>query len=446
MQRRLSGEKKVARLARYLESSGMTLRRCLMLSMAVLLSSFLAGCGKSSPASSENDSAEPSLQEILSLPQASWQEASDWRVEHMIFDHVFDAGFFASHGFPINEQGRAVIKASELGTWHFDGTTEQFAQTLLPGDTDKPGDQHTLSFSKARNILLKDCEIHGDGGVEEALKFSASQFVVVSNCVLYGGKEDALDVVRGRNYVFRDVHFHALGDQGATVKASIKNLLIYRSAFHGRPRLRHVDEEILGIYHPGGTFIDIGNWSDYDVISRPATTGVKIDASFEDRKANAYDYKRATYPVQYWPFAAVPFTTGAFALAPTQLPLIGGFVLAGWRSSTRGEANVEEIKQRYGSELSWELAEEHFTVAQNQTGNHEFFAGVRNHDDYHFRLSSGEEILSSKSLATAFVPGDRIYLSARGRWFELLSGETYGTAHWKMLPSGRLCQGEAHLC
>ncbi len=433
-------------MARYLEFKGMALCQNLKISFAVLLCSFLAGCGKTSSDSSKNGSPDTTLEQVLSLPQATWQQVSDWRINHMVFDHVFDASFFASHGFPINEEGRAVIKASELGTWHFDGTTEQFAQTSLPGDTDRPGDQHTLSFSKARNILLKDCEIHGDGGVEEALKFSASQFVVVSNCVLYGGKEDALDVVRGRNYVFHDVQFHALGNQGATLKASIKNLLIYRSSFHGRPQLKHVDEEFFGIYHPGGTFIDIGNWSDYDVIPRPLTTGVKIEASFEDRKSHAYDYRKKTYPVQYWPFAARPFTAGAFALAPTNLPIIGAFVLSGWRSSTRGDTNEDEIKQRYGSELYWDLAEEHFTVPQNQDGNHEFFAGLRNHDDFNFRLQSGQEVLSTKALTSPFISGDRIYLSAQGRWFELVSGETYGTAHWKVLPSGRLCQGEAHLC
>jgi hypothetical protein len=125
------------------------------------------------------------------------------------------------------------------------------------------GDTSRLAFSKAYNILIRNCHIDA-GALREALKFSFSQNVIVENCTLVGGSEDALDIVRGNNYYFRNVKFIANGRQAATIKSAVSNVYFLNCKFLGNPST--------------GEYIQLGNWSDYDYIPDKKTTNIFIDS------------------------------------------------------------------------------------------------------------------------------------------------------------------------
>ena len=151
---------------------------------------------------------------------------------------------------------------SRDGLVRYDGSNKKRSLTPFSKSLDLDGDQHTLALAKVESVLIRNCTIRANR-VEEALKLSASKDVVVDNCVLFGGDEDALDIVRGSDYVFRNVRFIARGNYAVTIKGGVQRVDFINCTFEGKPKTDY--------------FIDLGNWSDYDVLERPKTDHVRID-------------------------------------------------------------------------------------------------------------------------------------------------------------------------
>ena len=151
---------------------------------------------------------------------------------------------------------------SRDGLMRYDGPNKKRSFIPPSKSLDLGGDQHTLALAKVESVLIRNCTIRANR-VEEALKLSASKDVVVDNCVLFGGDEDALDIVRGSDYVFRNVRFIARGNYAVTIKGGVQRVDFIGCTFEGEPKT--------------GYFIDLGNWSDYDVLERPKTDQVRID-------------------------------------------------------------------------------------------------------------------------------------------------------------------------
>ena len=87
-------------------------------------------------------------------------------------------------------------------------------------------------------------------GYSEALKFSNLNNVIISNFDLIGGSEDAIDVVRGSDYTFKNGSIKCdHSNQGMTIKGGAENITIQNIDFTGKPKF---------------AFIVLGQYSDYD--------------------------------------------------------------------------------------------------------------------------------------------------------------------------------------
>lgn len=144
-----------------------------------------------------------------------------------------------------------------------------FADTEMvcfPGPIEKrfSADQHTLAFLGADNVIIEECTIEASV-VEEALKFSDCRNVWVRNCTLIGGREDALDVVRGGNLIFENITFVSRGARAVTIKGGVDNVWFVGCDFSGSAT--------------SGAFIELGDWSDYDKEPQPPTRNIFIDAN-----------------------------------------------------------------------------------------------------------------------------------------------------------------------
>lgn len=88
--------------------------------------------------------------------------------------------------------------------------------------------------------------------------------------------EDALDIVRGESYVFRNVEFISRGDRAVTIKGGVNGAFFLGCRFAGRTST--------------GALVEFGNWSDYDVLERPRTRNLFFDA------ANVFEIQRTAVP------------------------------------------------------------------------------------------------------------------------------------------------------
>ena len=196
-------------------------------------------------------------------------------------------------------------------------------------DIDRDGDQHTLAFAKVRSVLLRNCELRADA-VEEALKLSASRDVVIDRCILHGGSEDALDVVRGSRLVFRDVTFIARGARAVTIKGGVSEVDFIRCVFTGEPTT--------------GYFLELGGWTLYDVLDRPPVTAVRIDDAtrFEVSASGT-----AAKPIRLL-HAEPPSTTADVDAMPG--PMVDAFF-----KYKRWETSDEVLERVRPANLCWDL-------------------------------------------------------------------------------------------
>jgi hypothetical protein len=116
-----------------------------------------------------------------------------------------------------------------------------------------------------KDILVKDCEIDGRG-CAEGLKISFGYNVRIEGCIIHGGQEDCVDIVRGANISFKNCKFISYNTkQHFTIKGGCKNITIEDCEFVN---------DFSNWYD--GAILDIGNWGDYDQYPRPRVRHVTI--------------------------------------------------------------------------------------------------------------------------------------------------------------------------
>lgn len=112
---------------------------------------------------------------------------------------------------------------------------------------------------------IRNCVIDGRGA-GEGLKLSFCSNITVSDCTIYGGYEDCVDIVRGGDIFFNNCVFVSTNTaQHITIKGGAKNIVFTDCEFRN---------DFKSIFN--GACIDLGNWTDYDDILRPKTKDIKI--------------------------------------------------------------------------------------------------------------------------------------------------------------------------
>lgn len=99
-------------------------------------------------------------------------------------------------------------------------------------------DKNYESYWGQSNLIIDNRAIWPPDSNEysDILKFSICSNVLVDNCEIVGGREDAIDCVRGEDYKFSYLKLHPKGKNGITIKGSIKNTTISNVIFmsHGK--------------------------------------------------------------------------------------------------------------------------------------------------------------------------------------------------------------------
>ena len=123
-----------------------------------------------------------------------------------------------------------------------------------------------------RKIRIENCTIDA-GPVSEGLKLSYCHDVIVKDCTIIGGIEDCVDIVRGGFMLFENCRFVSNNTKHHfTIKCQASNITIKDCVFVN-------DFKTL----IDGAFVDLGNWSDYDVVDLPKTKDIYIvDYKFEN--------------------------------------------------------------------------------------------------------------------------------------------------------------------
>lgn len=128
------------------------------------------------------------------------------------------------------------------------------------------------SHVSENDLVISDRQIAPEDPSQFAdiLKFSNCTNTTVLNCVIYGGKEDNIDAVRGSNYTFQNTSLNSLGANGITLKGSIDKFEITKVTFTS---------------HGSECDIELGQYDNYWYIGRPPTrNGIIADVSSTDNK------------------------------------------------------------------------------------------------------------------------------------------------------------------
>lgn len=139
-----------------------------------------------------------------------------------------------------------------------------------PNKHNKKKDDNAIGFSwrpgqEKFSLKIKNCEIDANG-VAEGLKLSYCSNVIVQNCVIVGGYEDCVDIVRGGFMLFENCRFVSKNTKHHfTIKCQASNITIKDCVF-----VNDFNKLI------DGAFVDLGNWSDYDVDDLPKTKEIYI--------------------------------------------------------------------------------------------------------------------------------------------------------------------------
>ena len=147
----------------------------------------------------------------------------------------------------------------------FIGNIENGIQSNALGFMWRPG-------MPSKKIRIDNCHIEA-GEVAEGLKLSYCSDVVVTNTTIIGGFEDVVDIVRGGFMLFENCRFISKNTkQHFTIKCQASNITIKNCTFVNDFRT------IID-----GAFVDLGNWSDYDIDDLPKTKDIYIvDCKFEN--------------------------------------------------------------------------------------------------------------------------------------------------------------------
>ena len=113
--------------------------------------------------------------------------------------------------------------------------------------------------------MVDSCVIDGRG-FAEGLKISFGHNIIVRDCIIHGGYEDCVDIVRGANISFIRCQFISYNSkQHITIKGGARDVTIHSCEFVNKFQKWY-----------NGALVDIGNWSDYDIIHRPKTRNILI--------------------------------------------------------------------------------------------------------------------------------------------------------------------------
>ena len=381
---------------------------------------------------------------------------------------------------------RLVISDRDDGLWRINGDLV-FYQSAGPAEavSNPPGDQHTLSFDKAQNILIENLDIYAHS-VEEALKFSACANVVVRNCRLVASRtsEDAVDIVRGQNYIFDQVWIVGLGDRCMTVKGSARFVDIIDSKFG----VRWLDEfyEVFNgtevtigerDYTMGAKMIpresipnwawacqlfsddkslalELGGWSDYDIgfineqgilEERPPTSDIRIDAEFTDAMKDDCSRNNDLVPVLQW-HTAKQVSSSGWVFNPASNSLFGDLVKdLYYEESKPGAAEEAVFRRQLGPELDyWNVELPRYTIKPGEYSNNRFFGSLYNWDNQflyapHFGWFY---VFNYQPPGHDFMrPGTWIYHYPTAAWYLFFGGQTLNSAAWWNANDGQYYYG-----
>jgi hypothetical protein len=421
---------------------------------------------------------------LINLPtvaSASLEPATDWRMANQVYDLVLNPETLAEltdHPFERYSQDgeeRLIISDLRDGLWRLDANLQLF-QSHGP-DIDLAalqGDQHTLALDKAFNVLIERLDIYAHA-VEEALKFSACGNIVVRNCriVSWAGSEDAVDVVRGQNYIFDSCRFIGLGTRVMTLKGSARHVDIVRSQFGLKgeadffqvfrassfmigDRMYFAGDQLIGegtipdwIY-PCLLFssrralcIELGGWSIYDIgylneagelEFRPLMSDIEVEADFIDAMNDGCDRRNDQVPVLKWPTVGSLRSSG-WVFEPTETLVYGDLIGFFYDESTEPSAAEEaELRELLGDELDYYGVElPRYSVPEGRLGNQRFFGTLFNVDG-HF-LYSPElgwlyQWLEGGIGHDLMQPGIWLFHYASGSYIAYLGGEPLPSAWW----------------
>lgn len=122
-------------------------------------------------------------------------------------------------------------------------------------------DVNYRSYADVNDVLVFDETLKPDdlAAFSDTLKFSKVEYAKAQSCVIWGCKEDCIDMNRYcNNIIVEDCVLIPSGKFGVTIKGGTRNVVLRDVTFHGHGK--EVD-------------IDIGNWSDQ---SAEMTTGITL--------------------------------------------------------------------------------------------------------------------------------------------------------------------------
>lgn len=418
---------------------------------------------------------------LPAFAQADFKEDVHWLVANQRYDLVLNPETLAQlSAYPFatyiqNGETRAIISDRDDGLWRVE--TDLKLRQTYPAEADLgnlPGDQHTLSFSKAQNILIERLDIYAHA-VEEALKFSACANIVVRNCRLIAGRqsEDALNIVRGQNYIFDSVWLVGLGDRAMTIKGSARwvdmidsvvglqspddfhtlfgdasvvvgnhtfsagDLLLPRETIPSwiAPCLLFSSDRALGI--------ELGGWSDYDIgylnaegvrETRPPTADIRLQAHFIHSMEDLCDTSPDLVPVLSW-HTVERVNSDAWIFQPTEIDLLGDLIETIYYEESEPSAEQEQaLRESLGEELDYVGVElPRYWLKPGASGNNRFFGALYNHDNRFFYAPSiGWIFVYREGPMTheAMLPGTWMHHYNSASYLLFLAGETLRSSIW----------------
>lgn len=134
-------------------------------------------------------------------------------------------------------------------------------------------DKNLESYAGENGVLIENRTIAPDEitPISDTLKFSNCNQVAVKNCVIYGGKEDCIDAVRGSDYTFENIALYPNGKNGITLKGSISGYKI---------------ENVSFLFAGTNSDIEVGQYDNYWYIGRPPTRNGQINNVFSSAEDN----------------------------------------------------------------------------------------------------------------------------------------------------------------
>jgi hypothetical protein len=404
-----------------------------------------------------------------------------WLIEHQRYDLVLNPSTIqemTDHAFiTYTDDGVERLEISDRrdGLWRVEPDLILF-QSLPPGpgQSELPGDQHTLSFNQVKNVLIENLDIYAHN-VEEALKFSSCTNVVVRNCRLIASRssEDAVDIVRGQNYIFDSIWAIGLGDREVSIKGSARYVDFINSRFGVLTeedffKVFRINGITIGqeIYPPGRQMlpretipewiraclllsddrslgIEIGSWSNYDIgfinqdgehEARPPTSDIRVEALFTQAMEDGCDREADHVSVLQW-HTAERIIAPNWIFRPTETDVFGDLVedlyYVGSEPSAQREA---ELREELGPELDYFGVElPRYALAPGEYGNNRFFGKLYNFDNQFIYSPEVDWLYIPRSglVGHDFLqPGTWVYHYNSADWYLYIAGNILPAATW----------------